>query len=332
MVLNGGQLGIVWLDPSVTGGSALPTSLVHQVKLTFATAPSPLIPAELTESVAATAVRATPAPTIQSPLDGPNWFDGNGCCDEVTPHRGASNPINGRYDFAERFAIDWVQLTPELTLTTGAPTELSSYAYYGAPIHAVADGEIVAVFDELQDQVPGANPPEGSLTLDQYSGNHVVQRFEQNGQTYYALYAHLKPGTAKAAVTVGQNVSAGDVLGELGNSGNTDAPASALPCHGRPRPAGQQRSAVSIRQPAVGGPGQWGRRPRAVVHRAATHPGTGWPERRAHERDAAVSRPGQSDRGGIVNDRIAIIRQRRRRLRRAKAGRSLEQKGVDRLR
>ena len=224
VVLNGGQLGIVWLDPSVTGGSALPTTLVHQVKLTYPTAPSPLIPAELTESVAATAVRATPAPTIQSPLDGPNWFDGNGCCDEVTPHRGASNPINGRYDFAERFAIDWVQLTPELTLTTGAPTELSSYACYGAPIHAVADGEIVAVFDELQDQVPGANPPEGSLTLDQYSGNHVVQRFEQNGQTYYALYAHLKPGTAKAAVTVGQNVSAGDVLGELGNSGNTDAP------------------------------------------------------------------------------------------------------------
>ncbi|MET0965032.1 MAG: M23 family metallopeptidase [Nakamurella sp.] len=224
VVLGGGQLGIVWLDPSVTGREELPTSLVHQVKLTYATAPSPLIPAELTENVATTAVSGTPAPTIKSPLEGANWLDGNGCCDEVTPHRGASNPINGEYFFAERFAIDWVQLTPELTLFTGDPTELSSYAYYGAPIHAVADGEIVAVSDELQDQVPGANPPEGSLTLDQYGGNHVVQRFEQNGQTYYAFYAHLKPGTAKAAVTVGQTVKAGDVLGELGNSGNTDAP------------------------------------------------------------------------------------------------------------
>lgn len=224
VVLDGGQLGIVWLDPSVADVAELPTSLVHQVKLTFQTAPSPLIPAELTENVAATPVSGTPAPTIEPPLDGANWFDGNGCCDEVTPHRGASNPINGRFDFAERFAIDWVQLTPDLTLLTGDPTELSSYAYYGAPIHAVADGEIVAVFDELQDQVPGANPPVGSLTLAQYGGNHVVQRFEQNGQTYYAFYAHLKPGTAKAAVTVGRTVAAGDVLGELGNSGNTDAP------------------------------------------------------------------------------------------------------------
>ena len=224
VVLGGGQLGIVWLDPSAASGSELPRSLVHQVKLTYPKAPSPLIPVELTENVAATEVRAAPAPTIKPPLDGPNWFDGNGCCDEVTPHRGASNPIDGQYFFAERFAIDWVQLTPELTLTTGDPTALSSYAYYGAPIHAVADGEIVAVSDELQDQVPGANPAEGSLTLDQYGGNHVVQRFEQNGQTYYALYAHLKPGTAKAAVSVGQRVKAGDLLGELGNSGNTDAP------------------------------------------------------------------------------------------------------------
>ena len=224
LVLGGGQLSIVWLDPSVAGGSELPTSLTHQVKLTYQSAPSPLIPSELTEIVAATAVSDTPAPTIKPPLEGTNWFDGNGCCGEVTPHRGASNPINGRFDFAERFAIDWVQLTPELTLTTGAPTELSSYAYYGAPIHAVADGEIVAVFDELQDQVPGANPPEGSLTLAQYGGNHVVQRFEQDGRTYYAFYAHLKPGTARAAVTVGQTVRTGDLLGELGNSGNTDSP------------------------------------------------------------------------------------------------------------
>ncbi|MET0863385.1 MAG: M23 family metallopeptidase [Nakamurella sp.] len=224
VVLGGGQLAIVWLDPSVTGREELPTSLLHQVKLTFATAPSPLIPAELTENVAATAVSGTPAPTIKSPLEGSNWFDGNGCCDEVTPHRGASNPINGEYFFAERFAIDWVQLTADLGLFTGDPTELASYAYYGAPIHAVADGEIVAVYDELQDQTPGANPPEGSLTLAQYGGNHVVERFEQNGRTYFAFYAHLKPGTAKAAVTVGQTVKAGDVLGELGNSGNTDAP------------------------------------------------------------------------------------------------------------
>ena len=224
VVLDGGQLAIIWVDPGVATGAALPTSLRHQVKVTFASAPNPLVPAELTEDVAATSVRALPAPTITSPLDGKNWFDANGCCDEVTAHRGAANPINGQFFFAERFAIDWVQVNGERRLTTGDVTQLSSYPYYGAPVHAVSDGTIVAVSDVLQDQVPGSNPPEGSLTLDQYGGNYVVERFIQNGHTYYAFYAHLKPGSAKPKVTVGQPVQAGDLVGELGNSGNTDAP------------------------------------------------------------------------------------------------------------
>ena len=305
LVLAGGQMGIVWLDPSVTARSEVPTSLAHQVKLTFPTPPSPLIPAELTETVAITAVSGTPAPTIASPLDGPNWLDGDGCCDEVTAHRGASNPINGQFFFAERFAIDWVQLTPELTLTTGDPTELSSYAYYGAPIHAVADGEIVAVSDELQDQVPGANPPEGSLTLAQYGGNHVVQRFEQNGRTYYAFYAHLKPGTAKAAVTVGQKVSTGDVLGELGNSGNTDSPHLHFHVMDGPDPLASDGLPYQFDSLQLVGQATRGRSTRSAVHREATCPGTDRPDRRTQRRDAAASRLGQPDGDDPVIDRVA---------------------------
>ncbi|MGS0688876.1 M23 family metallopeptidase [Nakamurella sp. GG22] len=224
VVLDGGQLAIVWVDPSVEAGETVPTSVGHQVKVTFASAPNPLIPAELTETVATTQIVAQEAPVVNPPLTGKNWFDGNGCCNEVTPHRGAANPINGQFRFAERFAIDWVQLNGDLELTTGDNTKLSSYPYYGAPVLAVSDGTIVAVSDELQDQTPGSNPPVGSLTLDQYGGNYVVQQFEQNGETYYAFYAHLKPGTAKARVSVGETVQAGDLVGELGNSGNTDAP------------------------------------------------------------------------------------------------------------
>ena len=39
--------------------------------------------------------------------------DANGCFDEVTPHRGSANPVNGEFYFAERFAIDWVRLDEE---------------------------------------------------------------------------------------------------------------------------------------------------------------------------------------------------------------------------
>jgi hypothetical protein len=222
--LRGGQAAFVWLDVTVDDREALPDVLRHEIAVTFAEAPNPLLPAQLTETVAQTPVSDTPAPVIASPLDGSNWLTGNGCCAEVSPHRGAANPINGRYFFAERFAIDWVQLDEDMQIFDGEPTEMSSYAYYDAPVHAVADGTIVAVVDHLQDQPPGSNPAPGTLQVTEFGGNHVVQLFEQNGHTYYAFYAHLAPGSASEYVEVGQEVDAGDQVGRLGNSGNTDSP------------------------------------------------------------------------------------------------------------
>ncbi|WP_420120342.1 M23 family metallopeptidase [Nakamurella sp.] len=224
MTLQGGQVGVVWLDPSVATPGDVPAALDHVVAAGFAQAPNPLVPAAVTETIARTAVSRVPAAVIASPLSGDRWLNGNGCCNAVTAHRGALNPINGRYHLAERFAIDWVQLNADDQIYRGDKTDLASYAYYGAPIHAVADGEVVAVSDSLPDQPPGADPPAGSLQVDQFGGNYVVERFTQNGQDYYAFYAHLKPGSGSAAVTVGQQISAGDQVGALGNSGNSDAP------------------------------------------------------------------------------------------------------------
>ena len=42
------------------------------------------------------------------------------------------------------------------------------------------------------------------------------------GNGLYALYAHLKPGSV--AVNAGDHVARGDILGELGQSGNYTAP------------------------------------------------------------------------------------------------------------
>jgi murein DD-endopeptidase MepM/ murein hydrolase activator NlpD len=43
-----------------------------------------------------------------------------------------------------------------------------------------------------------------------------------HGNGEYSLYAHLQPGRVK--VRVGQAVKAGDVLGQLGSSGNSTEP------------------------------------------------------------------------------------------------------------
>ncbi|MBJ7382949.1 MAG: M23 family metallopeptidase, partial [Mycolicibacterium sp.] len=121
----------------------------------------------------------------------------------------------------ERFAIDYVQLSEDGTILRGDKAKLESYPYFGADIHAVADGPVVSVLDGLPEQVAGTAPT--GLRLEEYGGNHVVQDISGGGaEKRYAFYAHLKTGSVK--VQPGDQLSAGQVLGNLGNSGNTDAP------------------------------------------------------------------------------------------------------------
>jgi hypothetical protein len=166
--------------------------------------------------VAPVTVQTRNPPVIAPPLVGTNWVDANSCCD-MTPHRMALNPLDGQLWAAERFAIDYVQLLPDGRLFNGDKTKPESYPGFGADIHAVSEGRVVAVMDGLPDQVPGTNPT--GLPLDQYAGNHIVQVL---GDGNYALYAHLKTGSIK--VEVGDRVSQGQVIASLGNSGNTDGP------------------------------------------------------------------------------------------------------------
>ena len=70
------------------------------------------------------------------------------------------------------------------------------------------------------------------LTLQQYGGNHVVQDI---GGGRYAFYAHLQTGNP-LNLAVGQQLTRGQVVGKLGNSGNTDAPHLHLHVMDRPDP------------------------------------------------------------------------------------------------
>jgi hypothetical protein len=212
-----GGTALTWIDVAVATQDEVPGRIDHVIDLQLSQPQPPLLPATLSETIAPVTVQRSAPAVIASPLDGPGWLDGNGCC-SLTPHRAALNPLNGQLWGAERFAIDFVRLTPDGKVFTGDKTRLESYPYYGAPIHAVADGPVVAVVDGLPEQPPGASPT--GLPLDQYGGNHVVQDI---GNGLYAFYAHLQTGSA-SRVRVGQPLRTGDVLGLLGNTGNTDAP------------------------------------------------------------------------------------------------------------
>ncbi|MEJ2861106.1 M23 family metallopeptidase [Actinomycetospora flava] len=216
-VLQPGQGALVWLDVSLAPTDPVPAQLLHRLDVQFAQPNPPLVPAALTEPVAPTTVDRTPPVSISPPLAGAGWLDGNSCC-TVTAHRAAVSPIDGRLFAPERFAIDYVRLDAQDRQMTGPPTDIASYPFDGADILAVADGPIVGLVGDLPQQPPGADPT--GLRLDEYSGDHVVQDL---GNGRYALYAHLQSGNP-LNLAVGQQLRRGQVLGKLGNSGNTDGP------------------------------------------------------------------------------------------------------------
>ena len=130
--------------------------------------------------------------------------------------------VNGkRRNFGQRFAIDWMRLDDKGRLLNGAEPDLHSYAAYGADVIAVTDGKVVAILDKLKEQTPGTLPDMSTITLENIDGNHVILDL---GGGAFAFYAHLQPGSI--GVSIGEHVKRGQVLGKLGNTGNTSAPRS----------------------------------------------------------------------------------------------------------
>lgn len=153
---------------------------------------------------------------LSPPLRGTGWVAASSCC-TLNPHRGATLAIDGTIRVPERFAIDFVRLNDQERLFDGPISDLSSYDFFGDRIHAAAAGRVVRVADGLPEQVPGALPV--GATIQNAGGNHVVVDI---GQGRFAFYAHLKTGSVRAKV--GDRVRTGQVLGLLGNTGNTDSP------------------------------------------------------------------------------------------------------------
>ena len=219
-----GGTAVIFLHAAFAG--ALPASVTARVTLTRQIAgadgkPAPFpkiepVPATITFS-GATAVPGKPAVVIAPPLRGANWVAVNGCCDAKTSHRGAVMAVNGTLRVPERFAIDWVQLDARHRLYTGKIDQLASYAYFGAPVHAVADGTVVNLYTSAVEQVPGADAK--GITTENIGGNMLVIDI---GGGNFAFFAHLQPGSLR--VKLGDKVRTGDVIALLGNTGNTDAP------------------------------------------------------------------------------------------------------------
>ncbi len=124
--------------------------------------------------------------------------------------------MNGVFYASERFAIDFVQLLPDRRLFSGPVSDLDSYKYFGANVLSVAAGVVVG----LQDGEPEQTPPHFPVNAvpPAILGNFVVIKI---GRGHFAFYAHMQPDSLR--VWVGKHVRRAQVIGLLGNTGNSDA-------------------------------------------------------------------------------------------------------------
>jgi murein DD-endopeptidase MepM/ murein hydrolase activator NlpD len=129
----------------------------------------------------------------------------------------------------ERYAIDYLLASDAGRIANAPGTANADHYAYGKELLAVGDGTIKATLDRLPDNVPGKGP--ATVTRENIAGNMITLALDGGG---YVLYAHLQPGSLR--VKLDNRVKKGDVLGLLGNSGNSSAAHLHIHVSDRPDP------------------------------------------------------------------------------------------------
>lgn len=143
-----------------------------------------------------------------------------------------------RFIPSNEFALDFFKTGADGAMDQGDRKSAADDFGFGEPIYAVADGEVVFVIDD-QTQDPEAlmrrdgesvNAARARITKYQMgrfaedfraaaAGNLITIKHEKDGQTEYSSYGHLDSGSV--AVSVGDRVKQGDVIGAVGNTGDS---------------------------------------------------------------------------------------------------------------
>ena len=204
-----GAGGILLLDVAQRPDDPLPDRLEHRFVVFRGSLPAVVIDAP-------TPVNRQPAVIVRPPLRGPD-LGVIGCCGVPFAHRLALLEVDGEPFLAQRFAIDFVRLDARANTFAGDPASNASYFIHGDEVVAVAAGRIAATRDGVPENIPPSSPPD--IGIDGAAGNFVNQDL---GGGRFALYAHLQPGSLR--VEPGDRVQPGQVIGLVGNTGNSSEP------------------------------------------------------------------------------------------------------------
>jgi Peptidase family M23 len=136
---------------------------------------------------------------------------------------GRSALVNNHWTLAvQRDAIDFVEVVDDRT-HRGDGSRLEDFAIFSRPVLAVSDARVTEAVDGLPDL------PVGGYTRHDMAGNHLVLDI---GGGHYVLYGHLEQGSVR--VRVGEQVRRGQVIGQVGDSGNSGEPHLHLQVQNRP--------------------------------------------------------------------------------------------------
>ena len=210
LAIEAGQRAIVFLELDWPAADSVPARIAHAITFERAGgAAGMLTPVSMP-------VGRADVPVLGAPLRGGPWVAVH---DPRWPrgHRRVTYAIDGRATLPGRFAIDWVAVDAEGSVTHGDPERTIDALGYGADVLAGADATVAAVRDGMaeSDSIKG----NGGHALGEGAGNYVVLEVAPRR---YAFYEHLHRGSVR--VHVGQRVRKGEVIGALGFSGDSTGP------------------------------------------------------------------------------------------------------------
>lgn len=207
----------VWI--TLPAGAAVPHTLRHRMMFETDKKTSVLLDGAPVE------VSSAKAMVLGAPLRGGRWLAHEGPGAAQSHHWGSLVAVNGQLTIPQRYALDLVGVDARGRVMSDKITDIrqgrhADWFGYGAEVIAVADGVVVSTRNDQQEHNPLEPQPEPvALTTDGLFGNYVVLKIAPG---VFAGYAHLQRGSV--AVKPGDHIRQGQLLGRLGQSGNSAAP------------------------------------------------------------------------------------------------------------
>ena len=157
---------------------------------------------------------------IDSPVQEGIWQISNSVADGYVGHRqGAIRPYNGIPYSRQRYAIDLIRLNGKGEAVQGNFHDNLNWFSYNSDVLAVADAYVVDIHDNDPECPPLMSDDERLAKITSLGGNYIILDL---GNSMYAEYAHLKPGSI--LVKKGDKVRKGQLLAKVGSSGNSTVP------------------------------------------------------------------------------------------------------------